>query len=90
MNTEEAVVQLNDVLIKEGISDEERQHRLTVFKICIAEGERLSAEINAKKAAMKKKRKMVPLSAALEASFIGMAIGWFAGILSLAYYQTSQ
>lgn len=90
MNTEEAIVQLNDALIKEGISDEERQKRLTIFKVCIAEGERLSSEINAKKVAMKKRRKMIPLFAVFEVSFISMAIGWFAGILSLAYYQTSQ
>lgn len=86
METQEALDNLDKALVDEGVPEEERQARVQILKECIESGEVASAKLKAAKANKKPVAKM-PVSKAIELSFIALVIGWFAGIFTLHYYQ---
>lgn len=85
MNTQICLDSLDKTLQAEGVSDEERISRVQILKECIEFAEQAPKFILKKN---EKPAQQIKLAYAIEMSVWSLAIGWFAGIFTLHYYQT--
>ncbi len=86
MNTQEYLDNLNQTLIKDGVSKEERLERVATLKHCIEFGEEMSAKLKVTKKPTEERRQ-VELPVAIEWSIWTFVVGWMLGIITLHYAQ---